>query len=93
MSDAYPKIMTRGGEEISVGGAAEEAVQRAAGWCSPLDDAGETRVNWFPERVESGDVGSIESVLDPSLPDDEPEGPTFGPPHDQTHRKRASKKR
>ncbi len=33
MSDAYPKIMTRGGEEISVRGAAEEAIKRAEGWC------------------------------------------------------------
>lgn len=75
MSD-YPKIMTRGGEEVSVGGAAEEAEKRAGGWASPLDGPPEAAV----VAEEPSDATS----------DDEP---TFGPPHDQTHRKRASKKR
>lgn len=96
MSD-YPKIMTRGGLEISVGGEAEEAEKRADGWCSPLDGP--------LEGVDAGAVLSTSADADPSdtVPvestfnrgvgyDDEP---TFGPPHDQTHAKRkgAGKKR
>ncbi len=84
MSD-YPKIMTRGGEEISVGGEAEETEKRAEGWCSPLDVAPEV----------DADAPAVPDVDPDASSDDEP---TFGPPHDQTHAKRparsgASKKR
>jgi len=91
MSD-YPKIMTRGGDEISVGGAADEAVKRGEGWCSPLDVAGETVPSLSVYDPNEPDMP--EAVEDLALPD-EPEGPTFGPPHDQTHAKRkgAAKKR
>jgi hypothetical protein len=95
MSDLYPKIMTRAGAEISVGGAAEEAERRAEGWGSPLDGV--------LEGTDDGAIVSEHSGLRPAetVPvdvsaergvshDDEP---TFGPPGDQTHRKRASKKR
>lgn len=76
MSEDYPKIMTRGGVEISVVGAADEADRRAEGFVSPLD---------APEVTLAEPVAGAEA-----LSEDEP---TFGPPGDQTHRKRASKKR
>jgi hypothetical protein len=76
MSD-YPKIMTRAGVEVSVGGATEEAEKRADGWCSPLDGP-------VPEPVAAVETQAL--VSDPY--DTEP---TFGPPGDDTHAKRAPK--
>ena len=156
MSD-YPKIMTRGGEEISVGGASEEAEKRADGWCSPLDgpeaqaapkvpsytradlvdvdesdmdtlgvgfyrvrgrsqrgdiynatddtwlrdadqellarvDDGPTELPASSERSEIRADGKRLVMCWAAVPDS-PEGPTFGPPHDQTHAKRKGVKK
>ncbi len=79
MSD-YPKVMTRAGAEISVGGAAEETEKRADGWCSPLDVAEPASVASEPEPASQAPVG-----------DESEDEPTFGPPGDPTHAKRPAK--
>jgi hypothetical protein len=86
----YPKIMTRSGEEISVGGAADEAVKRGEGWSSPLDGP---QADDIASELGPGTDPSEEAALAVGNEPDEPEGPTFGPPHDQTHAKRGGKKR
>ncbi len=83
MSD-YPKIMTRSGVEVSVGGAAEEAEKRAAGWCSPLDVPA-------AEPVVAPVVTEAQEPAQEPASDPYDTEPTFGPPGDDTHAKRAPK--
>jgi hypothetical protein len=80
MSD-YPKLMFKGGEEITVGGAAEEAERKADGFHA----VGETFALDTGETVEPPTFG----------PPDEGTGdePTEGPRDDDTHAKRSKKKK
>ncbi len=86
MSD-YPKLMFRGGEEITVGGAAEEAERKAEGFHA----VGETFA------LDTGEtVAASESVEPPTFgPPDDGTGdePTEGPRDDDTHAKRSKKKK
>lgn len=60
-----------------------------------LKDGREVTVQHAAEVQGYVDLGLYEAEAAPEpAPDaDEPDEPTFGPPHDQTHAKRSSKKK
>ncbi len=71
----YPKLLFKAGQEITVGSATEEAEKVAEGYAPAASD-----------------VLAVEPTADVEEPvADQPEGPTFGAPHDQTHAKRPAK--
>lgn len=79
----YPKLMwTKAGTEITVQSAQEESDQRAEG----AYGAGEATVG--AAVVEPGVPAPDADTSDDETFDNEP---TFGPPHDDTHAKKAAK--
>jgi len=79
MSD-YPKLLFKSGQEITVHSPAEEAEKVADGFAPAASDA---------PASEPPAEAPAEPVAPESEPsDDEPEGPTFGAPHDDTHARR-----
>ena len=82
MSAEYPKLMFKGGQEITVGGAAEEAEKAAEGFHA----AGETFALDDGKTVEAPPTFG---AADDGTGDE----PTEGPPDDQAHVKRSKKKK
>ena len=86
MSD-YPKLMTRGAEEITVGGTAEQGDREADGWRAV--DVSVVLASVTPVAPEEAPVPPTFGAPD----DGTGEGPTEGPSHDDTHVKRGSHKK
>lgn len=87
MSD-YPKVMSRAGAEITVTSASEQGDREADGW--KACDGSVVTASVGPD-IDARAKADLDAMADGvvNAADDESEGPTFGPPHDDTHAKRS----
>ena len=90
MSD-YPKVMTRGTEEVTVHHRAEQGDREADGFVA-CDGSRVTAVPTVPAVSEAQEEVSEPPTFGPA-DDGTGEGPTEGPADDDTHVKRGRKKK